>query len=100
MFKNYSKKTQNIDQASSNDLPTQTQTTKKGRTLKPALAEALVEIVLTLIVMGLGGLIIGLFGANIDWSEIDGDMLFLIGASPIIIFGIVYLFINNICKKK
>ena len=59
------------------------------------LLEALVEIVLTLIFFGIGALIIGLFGVELDSLDTDGDLIVLIGIIvPIVIFGIVYALVR------
>ena len=63
--------------------------------LSEGLLEAILEIVLTLIFFGIGALIIGLFGVELDSLDTDGDLIVLIGIIvPIVLFGIVYALVR------
>ena len=59
---------------------------KDKQRLREALLEGLLEIVLTLIFLGIGALIIRLFGVNLGSPNMDGDLILLLG---IVVFLVV-----------
>ena len=67
--------------------------------VKEGLIEALLEIVLTLVFFGIGALIVGVFGLEIDAPNIDFDLIVLIGIVALaFIFEIIFALIK-LCKK-
>ena len=64
------------------------------------LLEGLAEIGLTLICFGVGSLIFTLFGAELDSSNIDSDLIVLLGIAVIIvIFGVSFAFVQWFKKR-
>ena len=58
--------------------------------LKEAFFEGLLEIVLTLIFFDIGALIVSAFGVELDSTNIDFDLIVLLGiVVPIAVFGLV-----------
>lgn len=52
---------------------------KDKKKLKEAFFEGLLEIVLTLIFLGIGALIVSVFGVELDSPNIDFDLIVLLG---------------------
>ena len=68
---------------------------KDKKRVKEGLSEALLEIVLSLVFFGIGALIIGAFGFEIDAPDIDFDLIVLIGIVALaVIFGIVFALVK------
>jgi len=73
---------------------------KDKKQFKKAMLEALGELVLTLVLFVIGALILGLFGVDWGLSDIDGDLIVLIGIIvPLVVFGIVSALVDWIKKK-
>jgi len=73
---------------------------KDKKQFKKAMLEAFGEIVLTLILFGIGALILWLFGLDWNAPDIDGDLIILIGIIvPLVVFGIVSALVDWIKKK-
>lgn len=64
---------------------------------KEALMDALVELVVTVVLFGLGALVLALF--DIDLGAVDGDGIMLIGVGMIALLGGV-VWVVEILKKK
>ena len=68
---------------------------------KEALFEALLEVIFSLVFFGIGMLILSLFGVNCDSSDIDGDLVVLVGVVAFFaIIGISFALIKWIKKKR
>ena len=65
---------------------------------KEALMDALVELVVTVVLFGLGALVLTLF--DIDLGAVDGDGIMLIGVGMIAFLGGVVWVIEILKKKK
>ena len=74
---------------------------KDKKRVKEALLENLCELIFTLIFFGIGMLILSLFGVNCDSSDIDGDLVVLVGVVAFFaIIGISFALIKWIEKKR
>ena len=63
---------------------------KDKRKLKEAFFEGLLEIVLTLIFFGIGAFIVSVFGVELDSTNIDFDLIVLLGIIvPIVAFALI-----------
>ena len=73
---------------------------KDKKRFKEVFSEAFGEIVLFLILFGIGALILWLFGLDWNAPNIDGDLIVLIGIIvPLVVFGIVSALVDWIKKK-
>lgn len=64
------------------------------------MIEGLLEIILSLIFLGIGVVIVSLLGHNIDSAAMDGDLLVLIGMAVIFLpLGAIFSLIEKIKKK-
>ena len=77
---------------------------KDKKKLKEAFSEGLLEIVLTLIFFGIGVLIVCAFGVELDSSNIDFDLIVLLGIIvPVVVFGLIrslFQWLKKIIKGK
>ena len=72
---------------------------KEKKKLKEVFFEGLLEIVLTLIFFGIGALIVSAFGIELDSSNIDFDLIVLLGiVVPVVVFGLVCALVRWIKK--
>lgn len=72
---------------------------KNKKNIGSALLDALIELVLALICLGIGVFIFNLFGVDFKSSNIDYDLLILLGVVIFfVIFGIVYSLLQWIKK--
>ena len=73
---------------------------KDKKQFEEAMSEALGEIVLTLVLFGIGAFILWLFGVDWGSSDIDGDLIVLIGIIvPVIVLGILFALVDWIKKR-
>lgn len=64
-----------------------------------ALLEGFGELILTLLCLGIGVFIVGLFGVDFESPDIDYDLIILLGVVVFfVIFGVVYALIKWIKK--
>ena len=69
------------------------------KNIKSALLEGLFELILSLICLGVGALIIGLFGVDFDSADIDYDLIILLGLVALVaVFGIFFALVRWIKK--
>lgn len=73
---------------------------RNKKQIKGALLEALLELLLYVVIFGVGALILFLFGVKIDAAELDFELVILIGCAPFILFGIVLAVVHWIKYKK
>ena len=67
--------------------------------LRDGFIEALIEIALTLVLFGIGALIVSLFGIKLDDSEIDSDLIVLIGFVAVaVVIAAIYLTVRAVRK--
>ncbi|MBR6680113.1 MAG: hypothetical protein IKL59_02510 [Clostridia bacterium] len=72
---------------------------KDKKKIGEALLEALGELVLMLIFFGIGILIMGLFGVELDSSGLDDELIILIGIiACAVIFAIIWIAVQWIKK--
>ena len=72
---------------------------KDKKKLKEAFFEGLLEIVLTLIFFGIGALIFSAFGVKLDSSNIDFDLIILLGIIvSVVVFGLVCTLVQRLKK--
>ena len=65
---------------------------------KENLTDGIVELVLSLVFIGVGALVLRLF--SIDWNAVDGDTLILIGIIALCVLGLIGYVIYCLLKKK
>lgn len=72
--------------------------------LGEALAEIVVELVLTGVMFGIGALVFKLFGLDIDAEHLDGDLTVLVGigalAALALIFALVWYIARSIKRNS
>ena len=74
---------------------------KDNRKIKEKLLDVAFEFVLMLVLFGIGALILGLFGVEINIASIDPEFVILVGIVALFLFfGIGYLLAKEIKKKK
>ena len=74
---------------------------KDNRKRKEKLLDVAFEFVLMLVLFGIGALILGLFGVEINIASIDPEFVILVGIVALFLFfGIGYLLVKGIKKKK
>lgn len=74
---------------------------KDNRKIKEKLLDVAFEFVLMLVLFGIGALILGLFGVEINIASIDPEFVILVGIVALFLFfGIGYLLAKGIKKKK
>ncbi|MBQ4102572.1 MAG: hypothetical protein IJC85_06805 [Oscillospiraceae bacterium] len=74
---------------------------KDNRKIKEKLLDVAFEFVLMLVLFGIGALILGLFGVEINIASIDPEFVILVGIVALFLFfGIGYLLVKGIKKKK
>ena len=74
---------------------------KDNRKRKEKLLDVAFEFVLMLVLFGIGALILGLFGVEINIASIDPEFVILVGIVALFLFfGIGYLLAKGIKKKK
>ena len=65
------------------------------------LGETALEIILSLIFLGIGAMVLALFGVSGDAEWLDGDLVLLIGIGAIIVpTGIIFAVIHAVRKRK
>ncbi|MBQ8409593.1 MAG: hypothetical protein IJY39_12105 [Clostridia bacterium] len=65
-----------------------------------AILEAVGELILTLLCLGIGILIVSLFGVNVALDDVDYDLLILLGCAVFVAsFIAVYFFVQWIKKR-
>ena len=69
---------------------------KDKKKLKEVLFVGLLEIVVTLIFFGIGALIVGAFGVELDSPNIDLDLIILLG---LIVFAVVFGIISALVER-
>ena len=73
---------------------------KSKKNIRWALLEGLGELVLTLLSLGIGVFIVGLFGVDFESPNIDYELIILLGLAVFfVIFGIICAFVQWIIKK-
>ena len=65
---------------------------------KETFMDALLELVITLVLFGLGVLVLALFGIGVD--AVDGDLVMLIGIGVFALLGGVIWGVSILAKKK
>lgn len=65
---------------------------------KEALMDALLEVVVAVVLFGLGALVLSLFGVELD--AVDGDTVLLIGVGVMALLGAVVWVVEILKKKK
>jgi hypothetical protein len=74
---------------------------RKGkRRILEAVLEILAELLLTVLFLGLGFLIIRLFGVEAELENMDPDLIVLIGVAPFLVLFAVYVCVKLIKGKK
>ena len=74
---------------------------KDNRKIKEKLLDVAFEFVLMLVLFGIGALILGLFGVEINIASIDPEFVILVGIVALFLFfGIGCLLAKEIKKKK
>ena len=69
--------------------------------LSEELLEGLLEIILSLVFFGIGAFIVSLFGVKIDFSELDGDLIILLGILVFaVVFGGIYALVRYFNKRS
>ena len=69
--------------------------------LKEGCGEAVVEILISLLLFGIGAVVLFSFGADMDAEWLDGDLMMLIGLGAVIIpAGIIFAVVHLIRKRK
>ncbi len=67
---------------------------------KEKLIEAIVEIVLTLLCLGIGVFVVGMFGVDIESDNLDYDLITLLGLIIFfLIFGVICALVQWFRKK-
>ena len=76
---------------------------KSKKNIRRALLEGLGELVLTLLSLGIGVFIVGLFGVDFESPNINYELIILLGLAVFfvifVIFGIICAFVQWIIKK-
>lgn len=72
---------------------------KKKIQWRELIGEIVGELVIYLIFFGLGALVMGWFGVDIDADNVDGDLLCLVGIGVFAVLGGV-VWVAEILKKK
>ena len=69
--------------------------------LKEGCGEAVVEILISLLLFGIGAVVLFSFGADMDAEWLDGELMMLIGLGAVIIpAGIIFAVVHLIRKRK
>ena len=72
---------------------------KKGK-WKEALGEALLEVILSVVLFGIGALILLPFGIHPDDERLDSDLVILVGGAALLLLGGGLFFAIRGWKKK
>ena len=68
---------------------------------KEGCGEAVAEILLSLLLFGIGAVVLSVFGTDIDAEWLDGDLMMLIGLCAVIVpVGIIFAVIHIMRKRK
>lgn len=74
---------------------------KRKRTVKEIVFEIFLELILTLVFLGIGALVLILFGADFNFLEIDPELVTLIGfGAVLVLFVLVYIIVRLVKKVK
>ena len=74
---------------------------KKQKTkFREAIIEALLELLLTAVCFGIGALVLFLFGVNLDSTDLDFELIVLIGISSFVLLGVICALVQWIKNKK
>lgn len=69
--------------------------------IKEGCGEAVAEILLSLLLFGIGAVVLSLLGVDTDAEWLDGDLMMLIGFGAVIIpVGIIFAVIHIMRKRK
>ena len=68
---------------------------------KEGCGEAIAEILLSLLLFGIGAVVLSVFGTDMDAEWLDGDIMMLIGLCAVIVpLGIIFAVIHIMRKRK
>ena len=69
--------------------------------LKEGCGEAVAEILISLLLFGIGAVVLFSFGADMDAEWLDGDLMMLIGLGAVIVpVGIIFAALHILRKRK